>query len=56
MTFEIREINVENFITKEMEKHILIDKGNGEMTGMPKAVWDEAEQSTPSVIDEAEVK
>jgi hypothetical protein len=25
------------------EEHIIIDRGNGEFTSMPKAVWDELE-------------
>ena len=39
-------------------EHIIIDRGNGEFTSMPKAEYDkqQAEQSTPSVIDEAEAK
>jgi hypothetical protein len=38
-------------------KHAIIDRGNGEFTSMLKSTYDEqqaqAEQSTPSVIDEA---
>ena len=36
----------------------IIDRGNGEFTSMPKDVYDkqQAEQSTPIVIDEAEAK
>jgi len=26
-----------------IEEHIIIDRGNGEFTSMPKAVWDELE-------------
>ena len=39
-------------------EHIIIDRGNGEFTSMPKSEYDrqQAEQSTPSVIDEAEIK
>lgn len=35
-------------------EHIIIDRGNGEYTSMPKAVWDElqAKQETQSPIDE----
>ena len=46
-------IEVESFgIT---ETHAIIDRGNGEFTSMPKSEYDrqQAEQSTPSVIDEA---
>jgi len=41
-------------------EHAIIDRGNGEYTSMTKAFYDEqqaqAEQSTPSVIDEAKAK
>jgi hypothetical protein len=39
-------------------QHALIDRGNGEFTSMLKSTYDamQAEQSTPSVIDEAETK
>jgi hypothetical protein len=38
-----------------VETHAIIDRGNGEYTSMTKAHYDamQAEQSTPSVIDEA---
>ena len=26
-----------------VQKHVIIDRGNGEYTSMPKAVWDELE-------------
>ena len=35
-------IEVENAFG-EIVEHILIDRGNGEFTSMPKAVWDELE-------------
>ena len=38
----IKEIEVEN-IDGSTTKHIIIDRGNGEFTSMPKAVWDELE-------------
>ena len=36
-------------------EHAIIDRGNGEFTSMPKAVYDEqqAALNTPAVIDEA---
>ena len=36
-------------------EHAIIDRGNGEFTSMLKSTYDamQAEQSTPSVIDEA---
>jgi hypothetical protein len=36
-------------------EHAIIDRGNGEYTSMLKSTYDamQAEQSTPSVIDEA---
>jgi hypothetical protein len=39
-------------------EHAIIDRGNNEFTSMTKAEYDrrQAEQSTPSVIDEAEAK
>ena len=49
-------IEIESFgIT---ETHAIIDRGNGEFTSMLKSTYEaqQAEQSTPSVIDEAETK
>jgi Na+-transporting NADH:ubiquinone oxidoreductase subunit NqrC len=42
----------------EVVEHILIDHGNGEFTSMPKSNYDamQAEQSTPSLTDEASTK
>ena len=39
-------------------EHAIIDRGNGESTSMLKSTYEaqQAEQSTPSVIDEAEAK
>jgi hypothetical protein len=39
-------------------EHAIIDHGNQQFTSMPKSEYDrqQAEQSTPSVIDEAEAK
>jgi len=41
-----------------VETHAIIDRGNGEFSSMLKSTYDamQAEQSTPSVIDEAEAK
>lgn len=36
-------IEIENLIDGTFSKHIIIDRGNGEYTSMPKAVWDELE-------------
>ena len=33
--------NTKIIIDSEGVEHIIIDKGNGEYTSMPKAVWDE---------------
>jgi hypothetical protein len=51
------------FITTEnldgsTTEHAIIDRGNGEYTSMLKSTYEaqQAEQSTPSVIDEAEAK
>ena len=35
----IREVEIDSIEGKQ--KHIIIDRGNGEFTSMPKAVWDE---------------
>ena len=42
-----------NPITGEVTEHAIIDRGNGEFTSMPKAVYDamQAEQSTPNLAD-----
>ena len=39
-------------------EHAIIDRGNGEFTSMPKSEYDrqQAEQSTPSLTDEAATK
>jgi hypothetical protein len=48
--------NITNF-TDELDgrEFVIIDRGNNEFTSMTKAYYDQqqAEQSTPSVIDEA---
>ena len=46
------------FITVDEVEHAIIDRGNGEFTSMLKSTYEakQAEQSTPIVIDEAEVK
>jgi hypothetical protein len=43
------------FIQVEGVEHAIIDRGNGEFTSMLKSTYEamQAEQSTPSVIDEA---
>jgi hypothetical protein len=35
--------NYEIILDSEGNEHIQIDRGNGEFTSMPKAVWDELE-------------
>jgi hypothetical protein len=47
----IQEVEVENILTGELIKHIIIDRGNDGFTSMPKTTYDamQAEQSTPSV-------
>jgi hypothetical protein len=49
----IKEINVETL--EGTQTHIIIDRGNGEFTSMLKSTYEaqQAEQSTPSVSDEA---
>jgi hypothetical protein len=46
------------FLEIEGVEHAIIDHGNEQFTSMPKSEYDrqQAEQSTPSVIDEAEAK
>jgi len=46
------------YVTIDEVEHAIIDRGNGEFTSMLKSTYDakQAEQSTPSVIDEAEAK
>lgn len=36
-------IEVENKLDGSITEHVIIDRGNGEYTSMPKAVWDELE-------------
>ena len=36
-------MNYELFTDKDGNEHIIIDRGNGEFTSMPKKVWDELE-------------
>jgi hypothetical protein len=37
----IQEVEVENILTGELIKHIIIDRGNGEFTSMLKSTYDE---------------
>ena len=39
----VRIVEVENM--GGVEKHVIIDRGNGEYTSMPKAVWDEQQKA-----------
>jgi hypothetical protein len=45
-------IENKNELTGETFEHILIDRGNGEFTSMPKLVWDElqAKQSEGNLL------
>ena len=51
-------IEVTDPISGDVTEHAIIDRGNGEFTSMLKSTYEaqQAEQSTPSVIDEAEAK
>ena len=51
-------IEITDPLTNEITEHAIIDRGNGEFTSMLKSIYEtqQAEQSTPSVIDEAEAK
>jgi hypothetical protein len=46
------------FITVNEVEHAIIDHGNDQFTSMPKSEYDrrQAEQSTPSLTDEAATK
>jgi hypothetical protein len=37
----IKIVQVENPIDGSVTEHVIIDRGNGEFTSMPKSVWDE---------------
>jgi hypothetical protein len=39
----IKIIEMPSSIDGSLSEHIIIDRGNGEYTSMPKAVWDELE-------------
>jgi hypothetical protein len=45
--------NITYITDKDGNEHAIIDRGNGEFTSMPKAIYDaqQAEQSTPSVTN-----
>ena len=47
--------NITIVLDKDGIEQVIIDRGNGEFTSMSKAYYEamQAEQSTPSVIDEA---
>lgn len=49
MTDSITVIDVEDFETKEIIQHVIIDRGNEEYTSMLKSTYDamQAERSTP---------
>jgi hypothetical protein len=39
---QIKIIEIEN-LDGSITEHVIIDRGNGEFTSMPKSVWDELE-------------
>jgi hypothetical protein len=51
-------MNTELFTDEQGAEHIIIDHGNGEFTSMLKSTYEaqQAEQSTPSLTDEAATK
>jgi hypothetical protein len=53
-------IKITDSLRGEVVEHAIIDRGNGEFTSMLKSTFDEqlaqAEQSTPSLTDEAATK
>ena len=64
MSALVRSYKMENVTFIEVEtlsgivEHALIDRGNGEFTSMLKSTYEaqQAEQSTPSLTDEASTK
>lgn len=50
----IKIVEIENFDGSKTE-HIIIDRGNGEFTSMPKAVWDELEAQKENNTDLGEM-
>jgi hypothetical protein len=54
----VKIIQVTDEITNEVVEHVIIDRGNDQFTSMLKSTYEaqQAEQSTPIVIDEAETK
>lgn len=38
---QIKTIEVQNNLDGSITEHVIIDRGNGEFTSMPKAIWDE---------------
>jgi hypothetical protein len=46
-------MNITELIDEFGDKHIMIDRGNGEFTSMPKSVYEamQAQQSTPNLAD-----
>jgi hypothetical protein len=38
-------IEVENKLDGSITEHVIIDRGNGEYTSMPKTVWDEQQKA-----------
>lgn len=46
----IKEIEIEN-IDGSKTTHIIIDRGNGEFTSMPKAIWEEQQAKQPGSIN-----
>lgn len=41
----IKEIEIEDTYTNQITTHVIIDRGNGEYTSMPKAVYDEQQKA-----------
>jgi hypothetical protein len=58
MTNKVTFTEVENPMTGEIVAYATIDRGNGEYTSMLKSTYEaqQAEQSTPSLTDEAKAK
>jgi hypothetical protein len=52
----VRSYNMENIkiIISELDQseHVIIDRGNGEFTSMPKSVWDEQQAQQQKLLGE----
>ena len=47
---KIQVIEIENPIDGSKSEHVIIDRGNGEFTSMPKAIYDELKANEAEAI------